>query len=159
MDGTNRVYKLLCAVQHAIDAAAAAVPSRDETADWECIHAVSSARTGAGLAAKRGLDEELAAAACALHDFARVLDGRQDGHAERGYEAVKLFLRDGEGARGLFTDDEIEQIALAVRSHSKKAEVGSPLEEVVKDADVLDMHAFGRPLPRDEQRARLKRLL
>jgi len=46
-----------------------------------------------------------------------------------------------------------------VKSHSKKAEVGTPLEEIVKDADVLDMHDYGRPLPREEQRARLAALL
>ncbi|MDR1815312.1 MAG: HD domain-containing protein [Clostridiales Family XIII bacterium] len=158
MDETNRVYKLQCAVLRVIDVAAAGVPARDETPEWERIHAVSSARTGSRLAAARGVDTELAAAACTLHDFARILDGRQAGHAERGYEAVKRFLREDEGVRGLFTDDEIELVAQAVKSHSKKAEVGAPLEEVVKDADVLDMHDYGRPLPREEQRARLAAL-
>lgn len=59
----------------------------------------------------------------------------------------------------LFTDEEIDQIAIAVRNHSKKGEVGSPLEEIVKDADVLDFYQYGYDVARKEQQDRLEALL
>lgn len=54
---------------------------------------------------------------------------------------VQEFLKNLEPK--LFTDDEIAQIALAVKNHSKKGEVGTKLEETVKDADVLDFYQYG----------------
>ena len=124
---------------------------RDETIDWEIIHMVSSARTAYIIAGDRGVDSDLAACASTLHDIGRVISGKQDGHAEAGYAPAKEFLRKLE----IFTDEEIEQIALAVKNHSKKGETGSPLEEIVKDSDVLDMFMYDRELPRKEQQLRL----
>ena len=49
----------------------------------------------------------------------------------------ELLKRDGR-----FTDEEIEIIAIAVKNHSKKSEIGSPIEEIVKDADVLSETAW-----------------
>ncbi|MBR6799677.1 MAG: metal-dependent phosphohydrolase, partial [Firmicutes bacterium] len=65
------------------------------------------------------------------------------------------FLRETE----LFAEEEIEQIAAAVKNHSNKSEVGTPLEEIVKDADVLDFHQYGYEMPRKEQQDRLERML
>lgn len=59
----------------------------------------------------------------------------------------------------LFTDEEIDQIAIAVKNHSRKGEVGSPLEEIVKDADVLDFYQYGYDVARKEQQDRLEALL
>lgn len=59
----------------------------------------------------------------------------------------------------LFTDEEIDQIAIAVKNHSRKEEVGSPLEEIVKDADVLDFYQYGYDVARKEQQDRLEALL
>ena len=39
------------------------------------------------------------------------------------------------------------------------ATVGTPLEEIVKDADVLDFHQYGYEMPRKEQQDRLEKLL
>ncbi|MCL1895310.1 MAG: HD domain-containing protein [Clostridiales bacterium] len=152
--------------------------ARDEPIRWEKIHMVSSACIGYELAKARGVDLVLASAACTLHDIGRVFTGRQQGHAEAGYEYAKEFLyglnrehceRAVEGVDGvdingtdcppLFTDAEIEEIAVAVSEHSDKGKVGAPLCEIVKDADVLDMHYYGRELPRPEQRVRLEKLL
>ena len=60
---------------------------------------------------------------------------------------------------GLFSDEEIAQIAVAVRNHSKKEEIGSPLEEIVKDADVLDFYQYGYDVARRSQQDRLEKLL
>ena len=101
------------------------------------------------------MDPILAAAACSCHDYGRIITGKQASHAEAGYEPVKKFLK----GTGLFDDDEIDQIATAVKNHSKKSEIGSPLEEIVKDADVLDFHQYGYATARQEQQDRLEKLL
>lgn len=128
---------------------------RDETLDWERIHMASCGRVGQLIAISRGVNPELAAIACALHDYGRIVTGKQAGHAEAGYEPVKEFLQ----RLALFSADEIEQLAAAVRAHSSKSIVGTPLEEIVKDADVLDCHLYGQQLPREEQRKRLAQVL
>ena len=73
------------------------------------------------------------------------------------YVPVQEFLKNLEPK--LFTDDEIAQIALAVKNHSKKGEVGTQLEEIVKDADVLDFYQYGYDMARKEQQDRLESLL
>lgn len=128
---------------------------RDSSIEWEKVHMASCARVGYILAAKRGLDPDFAAIAAAIHDIGRVVNGRQKGHAEAGYEQAKEFL----AGTGLFSESETEELAYSVKMHSSKAEIGSPLEELVKDADVLDFHMYGYEMPRKEQQDRLQRLL
>ena len=123
---------------------------RDESLAWESIHMASSARCAWLLAMERGVDPELAACAAAVHDFGRILTGKQKGHAEAGYEPVKDFLRE----TGKFTEEEIEIIATAVKNHSLKTETGSPIEEIVKDADVIDCYQLGLPFDRPEKEQR-----
>lgn len=128
---------------------------RDSPIDWERIHLASCARVGYILAEERGLDPELAACACAVHDYGRILNGKQEGHAEYGYRPVMDFLRN----TGLFTEEEIAEIGIAVKHHSRKGEIGGALEEIVKDADVMDYSQYGLELPREDQRRRYERLL
>ena len=123
---------------------------RDETLDWERMHMASSARLAYLMAQERGEDPDLAACAAAIHDIGRVLTGRQAGHAEAGEGPARAFLRE----TGLFSSQEIELLAAAVRNHSKKSEVGHPIEEIVKDSDVVDCYQYGLPFAREEQRAR-----
>ena len=123
---------------------------RDETLAWESVHMASSARCAWLLAMERGVNPELAACAAAVHDFGRILTGKQKDHAEAGYEPVKVFLKE----TGIFDEEEIEIIATAVKNHSLKTEIGSPIEEIVKDADVIDCYQFGYPFDRPEKKAR-----
>lgn len=123
---------------------------RDETLTWECIHMASSARCAWLLAMERGVDPELAACAAAVHDFGRILTGKQKDHAEMGYEPVKVFLKE----TGKFTEEEIEIIATAVKNHSQKTITDSPMEEIVKDADVIDCYQLGLPFDRKEKEER-----
>lgn len=123
---------------------------RDETLEWERLHMTSSARLAWLLALERGADPELCATAAAVHDFGRIVTGSKENHAEAGYIPVQGFLRYSE----LFTEDEIAVIANAVKNHSRKTEIGTPIEEIVKDADVIDCFQYGLPFDRPEKKAR-----
>ena len=151
----KKILRLQSALLKEIDKYEKLIPERDHFIDWERVHISSCAKIGYMLAEKRGVDPILAACACACHDYGRIITGKQSGHAEAGYQPVQEFLRKTE----LFSDDEISQIAVAVKNHSKKAEVGTPLEEIVKDADVLDFYQYGYEMSRKEQQDRLETLL
>ena len=139
----NRLLKLQIQLNKVIGEQEGKVAERDESLDWERLHMASSARC----------DPELAACAAAVHDFGRILTGKQKGHAEAGFIPVQHFLRD----TGLFTEQEIAEIAEAVKKHSLKTEIGTPLEEVVKDADVIDCYQYGYPFDRPEKEERYKK--
>ena len=85
-----------------------------------------------------------------VHDYGRIITGIQKNHAEAGYLPVQEFLK----GTGLFTTGEIEIIATAVKNHSLKTETGTPVEEIVKDADVIDCYQYGLPFDRPEKEAR-----
>jgi uncharacterized protein len=130
-------------------------PERDKFIDWERVHMASCAKLGYLMAEARGVNPELAACACAVHDYGRIVTGRQKGHAEAGYLPGMEFLRQ----TGLFTGEEIEILGLAIRNHSRKSEIGTPIEEIVKDADVVDFYQYGFGFDREEQRLRYERML
>ena len=126
---------------------------RDQSLNWERIHMVGAARLAWIMAEERGEDPSLAACACSVHDIGRILTGRQDGHAEAGREASLEFL----SGLGLFSPAERSLIASAVANHSRKNEQGTPLEEIIKDADVVDSHLYGSPFTMEGQRERFER--
>lgn len=149
----NRLLELEIRLNQVIDAQEGKIATRDESLDWERIHMASSARCAWLLAMKRGADPELSACAACVHDYGRILTGKQNGHAEAGYEPVKAFLRETE----LFNEEEIEIIATAVKNHSLKTETGTLIEEVVKDADVIDCYQYGYPFDRPEKEIRYQK--
>lgn len=151
----KRLLRLQSALLKEIDRYDKLVKERDKFIDWEKVHMASCARIGYIMAEKRGVDPDLASFACAVHDYGRIITGKQQGHAEAGYLPVKNFLKE----TNLFADNEIEEIAIAVKNHSKKGEVGTPLEEIVKDADVIDFYQYGFGFAREEQKIRLEALL
>jgi uncharacterized protein len=122
--------------------------------DWERIHMISCAKVGYMMAFDRGLDPEFCACACAVHDFGRIITGSQKNHGPAGAVPVQDFLR----KTNLFSKDEILMIALAVLNHSKKEEVGSPLEELVKDADLVDYYSYGQTFKRQDQIDRFEKI-
>lgn len=126
---------------------------RDYPVAWERIHAVSSAQMARLLAKERGVDMELAALACSLHDIGRWYTGRQANHALHGEKPVREFL-----ANMNLSAVEKEEILQAVIHHSEKDKVGSPLEELVKDADILDCYLHGDEITKPFHLARLENL-
>lgn len=151
----NRIFKTQSKMLERISEFENSTVKRSYPLDWERIHMISSAKIAEILAFKRGVDAEMAALACSVHDYGRIVTGRQNNHAETGYEPVKAFLSE----LGFLTENEIKQISLAARNHSSKKEIGTPLEEVVKDADVLDCWQYNLPLEREEQKKRLEKVI
>ena len=63
--------------------------------------------------------------------------------------SAMLPLREAQAA-----PEEAELLAQAVAHHSDKAAVGTPIEEIVKDSDVVDCFQYGLPFARPEQERR-----
>jgi uncharacterized protein len=151
----NRIFKMQVKMLQRIAEFENSIVNRAYPLNWERIHMISSAKIAEVLAMKRGVDPELAAVACSVHDYGRIVTGIQKGHAETGYIPIKAFLSE----LGFFDSNEIEIISTAAKNHSKKNEIGTPLEEVVKDADVLDCWQYNLPLEREEQKIRLENVI
>ena len=151
----NRVMKIQGLLFDEIDRFAKLIPERDASPLYEKVHAVGSGKIGYLLGLQRGLDPDLASIVATCHDYGRIVTGKQEGHAEAGYEPVRKFLAE----TGLLSDEEVEIVAKATKNHSRKSEIGTAYEEIAKDADVLDYHQYGYDMPRQEQQDRLDKLL
>ena len=117
------------------------------------LHGVSLA--AAMIAKKRGLDPELAAMAGLLHDIYAYDSGSSDRHALLGAEYARRILED----MGTITPEETEIIYDAIHNHSNKASVDAPMDEVLKDADVID-HSLYDPTKsvKEHEQARYDKL-
>ena len=98
----------------------------------EHLYGVSLAATI--LAKKRGLDPELAAMAGMLHDLYAYKVDSYDDHAHRGANLAFGVLSYLE----LTTPEETDIIYSAVYHHDDKLVTDSPMDELLKDADVID---------------------
>jgi len=127
---------------------------RDVSLTWERIHSMGSSRIACILSGRRGVDIELGYSAGALHDFGRFVTGRQENHAENGYEPVKEFLK----RLNIFSEQEVEEVSRAVKNHSRKEAVGTPLEEIAKDSDILDCYFLGLAPEKEYHRKRFEAL-
>lgn len=95
------------------------------------LHGVSLAATM--IAKKRGLDPEIAAMAAMLHDLHAYRSGSYDGHAHKGAELAREILTE----LNLTDDAETERICSAIYHHDDKLVEDSPMDEALKDADVI----------------------
>ncbi len=149
----NRLLAVQSAMLSLIEAQEDKIPDREQPLSWERIHMISSARLAWLMAEERGEDPSLAACACSVHELGRIVTGRQEGHAQAGKIAAAEFLT----GLDLFTPSEIAAIAAAVEKHVEKSICGTPLEEIVKDADVVDAHLYGLPFTAPGQKERFDR--
>ena len=97
------------------------------------VHLFGTAHTAGLIALRRGLDAELAQICGLLHDYYKLQTDIDEDHAKKGADAVMPIL----AKTGLFNVCEIGNIARAIANHSDKENVGLPLDEALKDADVL----------------------
>ena len=102
------------------------------------LHGVSLAAVM--IAKKRGENAELAAMAGLLHDLYAYKSGSYDDHAHKGAEYARKLLEE----LGITSADETDIICSAIWHHGSKAEVDSPMDEILKDADVIH-HSLGDP--------------
>ena len=80
------------------------------------------------------MDPELAAMAAMLHDLHAYKTGSYDDHAHKGAELAKEILEKLKLTDGTETD----MICSAIYHHDDKLVVDSPMDELLKDADVID---------------------
>lgn len=111
------------------------------------LYGVSLAATM--LAKKRGLDPEIAAMAAMLHDFHAYRSGSYDDHAHKGAGLAREILAELD----LTDDAETEMICSAIYHHDDKLAEDSPMDEVLKDADVIHhcMNDLSKPVKEKEQ--------
>ena len=131
------------------------MPDKD---DWisavSHLYGVSLAATM--LAKKRGFDPELAAMAAMLHDLHAYKTGSYDDHAHKGADLARRILTELE----LTGPDETEMICSAIYHHDDKLSVDGPMDELLKDADVIHhtLNDTAKPIKEKEQ-ARYDRIM
>ena len=101
------------------------------------------------LAKKRGLNEELASMAAMLHDLHAYTTGSYDDHAHQGAKLAGSILKE----LNLTSDEENDIICSAIYHHDDKLVVDSPMDELLKDADVIShtMHDPSKAIKEKEQ--------
>ena len=117
------------------------------------LHGVSLAAVM--IAKKRGENPELAAMAGLLHDLYAYKSGSYDDHAHKGADYAREVLEDLE----ISDANETDIICSAIWHHDSKDQVDSPMDEVLKDADVLH-HSLGDPTKevKEHEKARFEKL-
>ena len=111
------------------------------------LYGVSLAATM--IAKKRALDPEIASMAAMLHDLHAYKTGSYDDHAHLGADLARKILKKLE----LTNEDETEQICSAIYHHDDKLTEDSPMDEVLKDADVIHhcMNDLSKQIKEKEQ--------
>lgn len=104
------------------------------------VHLYGVAGYAALLALRRSVSPELATVCGLLHDISTYTTGDSRNHAGRSAGMARSCLN----SSGLFTHEEIVAICNAIAHHSDKDAVHAPLDEVLKDADVLS-HCLHNP--------------
>ena len=95
------------------------------------LYGVSLAATM--IARKRNLNWELLSMAAMLHDLHAYKTGSYEDHAHKGAELAREILNELK----LTDEAETEIICSAIYHHDDKLVVDSPMDEALKDADVI----------------------
>lgn len=118
----------------------------EDKEDARCgyVHLYGVGQACALIALHRGHDRafaELAEIAGMLHDFATYKDRARENHAQRSSVLARAILMQ----TNVFTQEEIDMICQAISRHSDKMEVHTDMDEILKDADVMQ-HWLRNPL-------------
>lgn len=113
------------------------------------VHLYGVSLAAAMLAKKRGLNPELSSMAAMLHDLHAYKTGSYDDHAHKGAELAGNILRELK----LTDEAETDIICSAIYHHDDKLVADSPMDEVLKDADVIHhcMNDLSKPVKEKEQ--------
>lgn len=105
------------------------------------LHLYGVAQACAMLALKRNENAELAVVAGMLHDIYSYANMDSNDHAHKGAEMARNILN----TLNIFNEDEKDLICTAIYHHSDKSMVHDWLDEILKDADVMQ-HVLYNPL-------------
>ncbi len=97
------------------------------------VHLYGVSLAAAMIARKRGLDPEIASMAAMLHDLYAYQSGSYEDHAHKGTELAREVLEE----LSLTDTDETDTICSAIYHHDDKLVTDGPMDEVLKDADVI----------------------
>ncbi len=124
------------------------MPEEDER-NAAIVHLYGVSLAATMIARKRGLDPEIASMAAMLHDLYAYESGGYDDHAHKGAELARQIL----GELKLTTEEETETICSAIYHHDDKLAVDSPMDECLKDADVIShcMNDLSKAIKEKEQ--------
>lgn len=127
-------------VRQQVDAILLGMPDAEER---RCgyVHLYGVAQACGLLAKKRGENAELAVVAGMLHDIYSYANMDNVDHAHKGALMAREILKKLE----IFTEEETELICTAIYYHSDKTIIHNALDEILKDADVLQ-HVLYNPL-------------
>ena len=92
------------------------------------------------IAKKRGENSELAAICGLLHDLYAYKSDSYEDHAHKGAEYARKILDELD----LTSKEETDIICSAIWHHDSKAQTDSPMDEILKDADVIH-HSLADP--------------
>ena len=117
------------------------------------LYGVSLAATM--IAKKRGLDPEIASMAAMLHDLHAYKTGSYDDHAHLGADLARDILDELK----LTDQAETDMICSAIYHHDDKLVVDGPMDEVLKDADVIHhcMNDLSKEI-KDKEKSRFESL-
>lgn len=104
------------------------------------VHLYGVSLAAVMIAEKRGLDPELASMAAMLHDLHAYKTGSYDDHAHKSADLARKILDELK----LTSDKETEMICSAIYHHDDKQMTDSPMDEMLKDADVIH-HSMNDP--------------
>ena len=129
-----------------------------EDAKWRAralYHSHAVSLLGALLARRRGEDAEVAAIAGLLHDFYAYERRDYADHAHAGAARAKEILE----SLNLTAPRENEIICSAIFHHDDLVAVDAPMDEILKDADLID-NAMSHPARdvKENEAARVARL-
>ena len=85
------------------------------------------------IAEKRKANAELAAMAAMLHDLAAYKNGSYEDHAHKSADLARKILEELK----LTNSEETDIICCAIYHHDDKETIDSPMDEILKDADVI----------------------
>lgn len=143
-DQMSRLKELRKYVDHELN-----MMEDDSKRNSAVAHLYGVSLAAAMIAKKRGLDAELSSMAAMLHDLCAYKTGSYDDHAHRGAELAGSILRELK----LTDENETDIICSAIYHHDNKLVMDSPMDEVLKDADVIHhcMNDLSKPVKEKEQ--------
>ena len=102
------------------------------------VHLYGVSQACATLALRRGLEVQLCAVAGMLHDISTYQSGDPTDHGRRSAQEAERILRE----LGCFAPAEIAAVCRAISRHRAKGEIDEDVDELLKDADVLQHYLY-----------------